>query len=205
MSEVILQARRREPGRSAARQLRRERQVPGIFYFHGEEPIAIVTAELALRPLIFTTESHLVRMKLDDGVEKTCVLKAISFDPITDRPVHFDLQGIAAGVVMRVEVPVTLVGQSIGQRNGGVVEFTLHKLEIECLPKNMPDHIEVDISELNIGDSIHVADVKVADAVILTNADLGVVSIAQPRVEMEPSATEGVSAEPELITKAKED
>ncbi len=205
MSEVILQAQLRESGRSLARKLRRERKVPGIFYFHGEEPISIVTTELALRPLIFTTESHLVQLQIDGGGEKMCVLKDISFDPITDRPVHFDLQGVAAGVMMRVEVPVTLVGQSIGQRNGGVVEFTLHKLEIECLPKNLPDHIEVDISEMNIGDSIHVANVTVANAVILTNADLGVVSIAQPRVEMEPLDVETAEVQPELITKAKEE
>lgn len=203
MSEVVLQVRRREPGRSVARQMRRERQVPGIYYFRGEEPISIVTTELNLRPLIFTTESHLVRMQLEDGVEKTCVLKDISFDPITDRPVHFDLQGVAAGVVMRVEVPVTLIGQSIGQRNGGVVEFTLHKLEIECLPQNLPDHIEVDISNLEIGDSIHVGGVSVENATILTNADLGVVSIAAPRVALEDAAA-GQASEPELITKSKD-
>src|SRR4051812_44037136 len=106
MSEVILEARRREAGRSNARLLRRQSVVPGIYYFHGEEPIAISVAELALRPLIYTTESHLVKMKLDDGSEKSCVLKDISFDPITDRPTHFDLQGVSANEAIRVEVPV---------------------------------------------------------------------------------------------------
>ena len=69
MSEITLEANRRELGRSAARAMRRKSIVPGIFYFHGEEPIAISVPELSLRPLIFTTESHLVRLRLDDGVE----------------------------------------------------------------------------------------------------------------------------------------
>ena len=114
MNEILLQAQRRQPGRSAARAMRRQSVVPGIFYFHGEEPIAVAAHELALRPLIRTSESHLVRMRLDDGVEKTCILKDISFDPITDRPVHFDLQGVAADEAIAVEVPVNLVGQAIG-------------------------------------------------------------------------------------------
>lgn len=200
MSEVVLQARRRELGRSAARTLRRQSIIPGVYYFHGEEPIAIAVAELALRPLIFTTESHLVRMKLEDGIEKTCVLKDIVFDPITDRPTHFDLQGITANEAMRVEVPVLLTGQSVGQRNGGVVDFVLHKLEIECLPADLPEHIEVDISNLDINGSIHVGDLNLPNITILNNAELSIVSITPPRVGDESGAG---TSEPEVIAKGK--
>ncbi len=182
MSEVILQARRRERGRSQARAMRRQSIVPGIYYFHGEEPIPVAATELALRPLIFTTESHLVRLKLDDGSEKTCMLKDISFDPITDRPTHFDLQGVVANEAIRVEVPVLLMGQPVGLTFGGVVEHVLHKLEVECMPGDLPDHIEVDISQLGVGDAIHVADVSVPNVTIVTPGDLGVVMIAAPRV-----------------------
>ena len=145
MSEVLLEARRREPGRSAARALRRQGVVPGVFYFHGEEPIAVAATELALRPLIFTAESHIVRLRLDDGVEKTCILKEVTFDPITDRATHFDLQGVAANERVRVEVPVALTGSSVGVREGGIVDQILYKLEIECLPKDLPEHIDVDM------------------------------------------------------------
>jgi large subunit ribosomal protein L25 len=202
MSEVTLEARRREPGRSNARVLRRQSIVPGIYYFHGEEPIAISVAELALRPLIFTTESHLVKLRLDDGVEKACVLKDISFDPITDRPTHFDLQGVSANEAMNVEVPVVLVGQAIGTRNGGVVDFSLHKLEIECLPANLPEQIEVDITNLNVNDTFHVSDLKLENITILTPADLSIVSITPARVAMEETAT---ITEPEVISKGKAD
>jgi len=203
MSEVVLQAKRRELGRSIARTLRRQSIIPGIYYFHGEESIAISVTELALRPLIFTTESHLVRMVLEDGVEKTCMLKDIVFDPLTDRPTHFDLQGIVANEFIRVEVPVTLVGQSVGQRNsGGVVDFVLHKIEVECLPGDLPEHIEVDISELDINDSIHVGDLNIPGMTIVTHSDISIVTIAQPRVS-EDEATG--STEPEVIAKGKSD
>lgn len=203
MSEVTLEAQRREAGRSNARSLRRQSRVPGIFYFHGEEPIPISVHELALRPLIYTTESHLVRMRLDDGSEKTCVLKDMSFDPITDRPTHFDLQGVAANETIRVEIPIVLVGQSVGQRNsGGIIEFSLHKLEVECLPHDIPEHIEVDITELDINQGIHVSDLKVSNFTIVTSPDLGIVSITPPRTGADDTAT---ITEPEVITKGKSD
>jgi large subunit ribosomal protein L25 len=204
MSEVTLEAQRREAGRSNARSLRRQSRVPGIFYFHGEEPIPISVHELALRPLIYTTESHLVRMRLDDGSEKTCVLKDMSFDPITDRPTHFDLQGVAANETIRVEIPIVLVGQSVGQRNsGGIIEFSLHKLEVECFPHDIPDHIEVDITDLDINQGIHVSDLlKVSNFTIVTSPDLGIVSITPPRTGADDTAT---ITEPEVITKGKGD
>ena len=199
MSEVTLEAQRREAGRSNARSLRRQSRVPGIFYFHGEEPIPISVHELSLRPLIYTTESHLVRMRLDDGSEKTCVLKDISFDPVTDRPTHFDLQGVAANEKIRVEIPVVLAGQSVGQRNGGVVEFSLHKLEVECFPQDIPEHIEVDIANLDISQGIHVSDLNLPGLTIITPADLGVVSITLPRTGDEAATI----TEPEVISKGK--
>ena len=201
MSEVLLEARLRAPGRSQARALRRQGIVPGVFYFHGEEPIPLAATELALRPLIFTSESHLVRLRLEDGAEKTCILKEVIFDPVTDRATHFDLQGVAADEPVRVEVPVLLVGTSVGQREGGVIDFLLHKIEIECLPKDLPDHIEVDISGVAIGQSLHVSDLNVTNVQVLTSPDATVMAVTPPRAAVEATPT---VAEPELITKAKE-
>lgn len=202
MSDVQLQAKRRTPGRSIARAMRRERMVPGIFYFHGEEPIAIATHELSLRPLIFTTESHIVRLTLDDGIEKTCILKDIVFDPITDRPTHFDLQGVATDEQMRVEVPVTIVGRAVGQLSGGVIDVPVHKLEVSCLPGALPEHIEVDITSLEIGQSIHVSDLNIPNVRILAPGDLTLVSVIPPRVE---DASAAAATEPEVIARKKDD
>jgi large subunit ribosomal protein L25 len=199
MSEILLEARRREPGRSNARALRRQGVVPGIFYFHGEEPIAVAATELALRPLVYTTESHIVSMRLDDGTTKSCILKDYTFDPITDRLTHFDLQGVAANEAIKVEVPVMLVGSAAGAREGGIVDFIQHKLEIECFPRHLPEHIEVDITNLNIGDSVHVRDLAIENVTIITSEDVTVVSVTAPRVAVDTTPTEEV--EPELITR----
>jgi len=202
MSDVQLQAQRRTPGRSIARAMRRERMVPGIFYFHGEEPIAIATHELSLRPLIYTTESHIVRLTLDDGIEKTCILKDIVFDPITDRPTHFDLQGVATDEQMRVEVPVTVVGRAAGQINGGVIDVPVHRLEISCLPQYLPEHIEVDITALEVGQSIHVSDINIPNVRILAPDDLTLVSVIPPRGE--EAGASGIT-EPEVIARKKDE
>ena len=207
MSDIALKANRREPGRSTARALRRQGVVPGVYYFHGEDAIAISVHELDLRPLINTAESHLVNLSLEDGTKKLCILKDMSFDPITDRPVHFDLMGVAAGEAMKVSVPVALVGRAAGQAEGGLVQQILNELDIECLPKNLPEHIEVDITALNIGDSLHVADLTVENMTVLTATDSTIVSITAPRVsgdEAEGEEGEG-SMEPEVISKGKKE
>lgn len=202
MSEILLSAKRREAGRSNARVLRRQGIVPGVYYRHGEDPIPVSATELALRPLIYTAESHVVRLRLDDGVEKTCVLKDLSFHPMTDRPTHFDLQGVSADEKIRVEVPVSVVGQSIGHRDGGVVDFVLHKIEIECLPGDLPEHIEVDITNLAIGDSIHVSDLPQDKYTYVTAPDATIVAVTHPRAGLPDVVVPG--AEPEVVAKGKE-
>lgn len=208
MSDVVLKANRREPGRSNSRALRRQSIVPGIYYFHGEDSLPISVHELDLRPLINTAESHLVNLTFDDGTKKLCILKDISFHPITDRPVHFDLLGVAAGEMMKVNVPIALTGRAAGVADGGLVQQILNELEIECLPKNLPEHIEVDVTALNIGDSLHVSDITVENVTILSASDSTVVSISAPRVSEEEETAdlgEEGAMEPELISKGKKD
>ena len=210
MSDIQLDAQLREPGRSTARSLRRDGVIPGVYYFHGEDSIAIASDELALRPLIQTSESRLVNLKLDDGTEKLCILKEMIFDPITDRPVHFDLMGVAAGELIRVSVGIHLVGRSAGQADGGLIMHQLNELEIEVLPKNLPENVEVDITELGIGDSIHVGDIEAGEFEIMTPDHITIVSIAAPRLAEEEEGTDDLEgleggAEPEVIGKGKKD
>lgn len=205
MSDIALKANRREPGRSTARALRRQGVIPGVYYFHGEDAIALSVEELDLRPLINTAESHLVNLSLDDGTKKLCILKDMIFDPITDRPVHFDLMGVAAGEAMKVSVPVALVGRAAGQAEGGLVQQILHELDIECLPKDLPEHIEVEISALNIGDSVHVESLSIENITILTASDATIVSITAPRVSGDEAEEGEGASEPEVISKGKKD
>ena len=208
MSDIVLKAERREAGRSNSRALRRQGVVPGIYYHHGDDPISVGVEALALRPLITSTESHLVTLSISDGTEKLCILKEVVYDPITDRPVHFDLMGVAAGEKMKVNVSVVLDGRPVGLAEGGILQHQANEIEIECLPKDLPEHIVVDISGLTIGGSIHVGDLEAGDFEFVTPGNVTIASLIAPRLAVEEEEGDGLvegSAEPELIGKGKKD
>ncbi|MGE5410663.1 MAG: 50S ribosomal protein L25 [Clostridiales bacterium] len=201
MAEIVLNANVREISRkSANKQLRKNGYVPGVFYSKSQKPIAIEVAEKALKPLVFTSEAHIVSLKVGDNDALTCVIKDVQFDPVTDRIVHFDLLGITTGEKIEIEVPVLLVGNAAGVKQGGIIQQVLHKVDIECLPTEMPEHIQVDVSKLLLGESLHVRDLKFDNINFLTAPESVVVSVVSPRAEKEASEA---PAEPEVITKGK--
>lgn len=203
MAEIILNANiRKVQGRAAVHQIRREGNIPGVYYHRGEDNIAIEVKTLDMRPLIYTAETHIVDLRLNDGTQKKCVLREVQFDPITDRVVHFDLQGLVMTEKIRIEVPIVLEGSAPGVRGGGLLNHILHKVEVECLPGKMPEHIAVDISAMEIGDIVTIADLKNADVDFLGDPELPVVTIAHSRSEATETAAEG-PAEPEVISRGK--
>ena len=206
MEKTILEAEVRKTGsKHATKQIRLNGKVPGVYYSKHEEPIHLEVTEKAINPLVYTSETHLVSLKVDSK-ELDCVLKDIQFDPITDKVVHFDLIGLTSGETFQLEVPVQLHGTPVGIKDGGIVQHLIHKLEIECLPKDIPQRIDIEIGELKIGDSIHVEDLKIENITILNSEDAVIVSVVHPKVEKEPTeeAAEGEeSAEPEVIGKGK--
>jgi large subunit ribosomal protein L25 len=181
MTEIVLNAEIRKTGKSASNQLRRSGKIPGIYYAPGDEPLPIAVKETELKKLIYTTEAHVVRLKLGDGKEFQCILKEVEFDPVTDKPIHFDLYGLKAGATVTLEIPVVLVGKAPGVEKGGVIEHLLHTVEVECPANAIPEHIEVDISALDIGDAIHVKDLKIPNVKILENELAVVVAVVPPR------------------------
>lgn len=206
MDKVTLEAKKRQtPTKSALNQLRKSGKVPGVFYSKHHEPITIEVIESAIKPLVFTSKTSWISLNLDGGEKYDCVIKDVQFDPVTDRIVHFDLIGLQVGEKIQFEVPVLLKGTAIGVKEGGVVQHFAHKLEVECLPTDIPEHIEVDITNLKIGDSIHVSDLNVPGVSFITNADALVVSVTHPRAEKEevPAAEGEAPAEPEVIGKGK--
>ncbi|MGE5432338.1 MAG: 50S ribosomal protein L25 [Syntrophomonadaceae bacterium] len=203
MAEIILNAKERQKSNKGANKLlRRQGSVPGVFYAKAQEPVLIEVPELALKPLIYTSEAHMVSLKLGDNEGIACVLKDVQFDPVTDRIVHFDLHGINTSDKMEIEVPILLSGNAAGIKQGGVLQQVLHKLNVECLPKDMPEHLTIKIDGLNLGDSIHVRDLKFDNVEVLNAPDAVVVSVVTPRAEKE-TAEEGAAAEPEVIAKGK--
>jgi large subunit ribosomal protein L25 len=134
-------------------------------------------------------------------------MKDVQFHPVSDKPLHFDLIALKEGETIQIEVSVHLVGNAIGVKEGGVVQHILHKLDVECLPKNIPSHIDVDVSELNVNDSLKVGDIKADNFKILNEETASVVSVVPPTVEKEvlPEVTDEEPTEPEVIGKAKKD
>lgn len=207
MQEITISAKKRElTTKGAVNQLRRDNCVPGIFYFKGATPITISVHENSLRPFVYTSETHLAKLEFEEGESYQAILKDVQFDPVSDKIIHFDLQGLRADQELELQIPIMLSGQPIGIKDGGVIQHNLHKLDIECLPKNIPDHLVLDISGLKVGDSIHVKDLSLENVTIKNHAGVSIVALIIPRKAETTAVEPGVApAEPEVITKGKQE
>jgi large subunit ribosomal protein L25 len=208
MSEITINASVRKEVGKKAHTLRYKGDVPGIFYGHSKANIPVTIPERTLKPLYKTSAASIINLKLDDGSAHKCILKDIDFDPVTDKPVHFDLFGVNENEVLTIDVPILLTGGTPqGVKEGGILQQILHRLKVSCLPKDIPDHIEINVATLAINKSIHVADIKVPNVTIVENAKTAVVAVVPPIIEkvVEVAATEAavVPAEPEVIGKGK--
>lgn len=212
MAEKILKAEKREIStKGAVKQLRRDGFIPGVLYSKGNEGIIFYADEIALNKLVFTSETSIIQLAIEGEEPHGCIIKDVQFDPVTDKIVHIDLQGITLGEVLQLEVPISYIGTAVGVKNGGVLQEQLHKLEIECLPRDIPQNIEVDVTELQIGDSIRASDLNLENITIITSADASLVSVVPPMADevseedAEETADEDEITEPEVIGKGKDD
>ena len=155
MSEVVLNAEVRDQVGKRAKKSRGEGNVPGVFYAHGEKNINLKVPALSLAPLVFGSETSIIDLRLSDGTAKKAILRDVQFDPVTDRPIHFDLQGLHADEKLSIEVPVVLTGGiPVGVRNGGLLQHSIHKVRVSCLPKDIPGKIEINVGNLEMNRSI---------------------------------------------------
>jgi len=207
MEKVVLEASERKSGKKSSRKTQRKNgRIPGVFYARNIKPVSIDVAENAIKPLVFTGEAHLIGLKVNNE-QYDCIIKDVQFDPVTDRIVHFDLLGLTSGEKFTLEVPLIAKGSAIGVKDGGILQQHLYKLEIECLPSDIPQHLEIEVTNLKIGDSIHVSDLKFENIEILNQPTTVVVSVNHPKIEKEPTPEEAAvaPAEPEVIGKGKEE
>lgn len=205
---------RTETGTSAARRIRAAGMIPGNVYGHGEEPVAIQADELQFRALIskISVENTLIDLKVDDATPKAVLVREIQRHPYRPRILHVDFFEITADEKIKVGVPVRLEGNPIGVRNGGILQVIRYELEVECLPRDIPSAFEVDISEMEIGDSLHLDDVETGDVTLLEEESLTICTIVPPKVvaveeeeEAEELAELDEDAEPEVITARGDD
>ena len=197
---------RTEISKSSRSNLRRSGKVPGVFYSRVNKPIPIEVSEKAIKPFVFTAKTHLISLEVENDKNYDCVVKDVQFDPVTESIVHFDLLGLIEGEKFQLEVPIQYHGTAIGIKEGGIVQQVLHKLEIECYPKDIPQFLSIDITNLKLGESIHPTDLTFKNISILTTPETVVVAVVHPKVEKEPVAAEVTAealAEPEVIGKGK--
>jgi len=210
MSDIIIKAEKRIiTTKGAVNQLRRDGKIPGVLYSKEMEPVNFTVTELSINPLVYTTDMHLVDLTVEDGKAVKSILKNVQFDPLTDKIIHIDFQAITVGQAIQVQVPISIVGQAIGVKSGGMIQQTINKLDIDCLPKHIPQNLEIDITSLDVGDAIRVGDLSYENITILNSVDTRIISVAAAREEEEEEVatelleTEDEGAEPELINKGK--
>lgn len=201
MKEVTLAASiRTDIGKGASRQSRIKGNIPAVVYGPETKPFQIEVSEKSLRAAVKEAHSTSSIFNLDvDGKVSKVIIREIQRDPVTSVVTHVDFHALSMNKPIHLTVPITITGTAIGVKSeGGILQTTLRDLEISCLPENIPEEIEVDVTELGIGDSIHVKDLEVPNVKILTEKGRTVVVVAAPSIAQEPVAEVGELAEGEL-------
>jgi large subunit ribosomal protein L25 len=201
-------ATRRETGKGAARSLRRTGKVPGVIYGHDRAPEALAVETAALNKLLIgiSAGTTIVDVAIDDRAPVKALIRELQRDALRPAEIlHLDLYEVRADEKITLEVPVHLVGVPDGVRNfAGVLDHSLRDLEIEVLPADIPEHVELDVTALAIGHSLFVRDVTIPKARILNDPDTPICTVVAPRTEEAPAVVEEVvTTEPELIRKPK--
>lgn len=198
MTEYKLKSEERKDYRkTATKQLRRAGKIPAVFYFHQEKPIALSVDLKELKAGIHS-HAHIFEIQINTKKQK-CILKEIQRDPVSDEIIHADFMGITLKEEITVMVPLRLTGTAIGVREfGGILEQHLWELEVKCKATEIPDEIALDISNLNIGDSVSVATIMMEHLEILTPPNASIASVVKAtgaKAAEEETPTEEVKEE----------
>ncbi len=181
MKEIALKAKKRDTGKQVSKRIRREGLVPGIFYMNGEAALPFQVNPMDLRPIVYTASKKLISLELEGESPRQCVLKDIKFDPVTDSILHVDFLGLHKDHKVNIQVPVVIKGSSLGQRKGGNLQQVIHTVGIKCLPANLVDAIEVDITNLDLGKSIHFRDLNLEGVEFNMPLDAMICAVNAPR------------------------
>ena len=175
--------RRHDVGKGFARRTRMAGRIPGVVYGPEIDPISVAVEERAFRASMKTaTSSSILNLNLD-GKETKAVVRDMQRDPITNRVIHVDFHAISMNRPINVSIPIHFTGTPIGVKvDGGIMQTTMRELDISCLPANIPDQVEIDVSELSIGDSIHVDDLELENVNILVELRRTIVVISAPTI-----------------------
>jgi len=197
MSKVVLQAKNRQKaGSSESRRIRRSGRIPAVIYGRKGEAVSIdLDAIEFVKGTKGISESTIVKVDVD-GKSYDAFVKDTQRNIIDGNILHIDFYEVESGVALRAKVSLHLHGNPIGVREGGMLENPLHEIEIECFPKDLPERIDIDISELKTNQSLHVRDIKLGAGVkLLSNPDQVVALVKFAKIEVvTPTAEEAAAA-----------
>ena len=210
MASAQLSAKARDNGgKGVARKLRSEGRIPAVVYGHGRDPQALSIPTRELERLLdhISAESTVIDLDIDGKGSRT-LIREIQRHPFKRQILHVDFQELVAGEKITVNIPVILVGVPDGVRmDGGVLDQVMREIEVEVDPSNIPNHIDVDVTKLTIGTSIHVGDITLPEGVeSMAEDDATICVVSAPRAAVEETAAEAEAdavAEPEVIRAKK--
>jgi large subunit ribosomal protein L25 len=212
MSQVLtVEADPREDfGKNASRRLRHAGRIPGVVYGGGGSAIPVVVDPRKISEVLQTEAGHnaIFTLEIKGKAPARVMLRDWQVDPIAGRLLHVDMVRVALDARLKVKVPIQVTGEAKGVKTqGGIFEFLLREVDVECLPDDIPDHIVVDVTELLIGRTLRVSELPVNEKIkVLTEANRAVAHVVALKVEEEKPAeevAEAAPAEPEVIHKGK--
>ncbi|KAA1259044.1 General stress protein CTC [Rubripirellula obstinata] len=200
MAEVLEVERREKVGSAATTRLRREGKVPAVLYGHGESNEHLAVPKVQVSTLI---RHHSKTVELKGAVAETALVNHIHWDPLGIEVLHLDLIRVNLKEEVEVTVAIHTRGESVGVRNGGMLLENMHEVDIRCPAGSIPDALDVDVSELDLGAHLTAGDLELPEGVILvTETDAVIVRIEEPKGSSDDDEAEsGIGAEPEVIAK----
>ena len=209
--KVILKAKPRgELGKSAVRALRRQHVVPAVLYGKNADSVALALDQKTFETLLRTRAGTnvVLTLQIEDAKkprEQTVIVKEVQLDPVSDAIDHVDFHVISLTEKLKVKVQVQVKGESVGVKEGGVLDVVQHEIEVECLPSDIPARLEVDVTALKMGDAVHAREIAMPRGVTcLLAPDDVVIAVHAPRKE-EVAAPAEAPSEPEVVGKEKKE
>jgi large subunit ribosomal protein L25 len=212
--EATLEATSRDTfGKNEARRTRASGKVPAVLYGEGKDATAIAVEPKALLKILHSESGSntLIALKLAGAGDTRVLVKEYQLDPVTHHILHADFYKVAMDKLLRVTIPVIVKGEPKGvKQQGGILEFIRREIEIEVLPADIPEHVEVDVSELMLHQGVRVRDIAVGKWKPVSDADMMLVHVIMPKAEEVAAPADAVAApvaaaEPEVIKKGKKD
>jgi len=188
---------REETGKGPSRRLRQKDMIPAVFYGSAMEALTLAVNKADFRKVVQGSGENVIInltvLEKQDLGPQVAMVRDMQLDPVRQEVVHVDFQKIDLKEKVEVAVPIELIGKAVGVKSGGILQQIERELEIRCMPLEIPDRIEVDVSNLEIGDSVHVKDISVAKEIeILSPEEKTVVTVLSPKVEEEKVEAEAV-------------